>query len=289
MCYWGWELPAEPRGDRPWFFNPFAWQLLFFIGFAFGAGWLRIAPNRISLTWLAWALVILAIPLAYEPIVGQFEWLSHFRAGLAPLLDKTHFGLLRGLHFLALAYLAYSWFQRHPTHLQHLPAVWLRKAGENSLLVFFLGMNLSYFAGMMLDAFGHGVMVLAWVNLGGCALLIVAAYQIAWLSTKPWQPRAGVTAASSEACNVKMAPSVARHWPFQAIQWAATGVLLLTLSGAPLYLVNKYRISTSVPLQLSDSTGVLKEWDMPAPESTEASSESNQEDQKLEDNEPTSS
>jgi len=31
------ELPAEVAFDRPWFFNPFAWQILFYTGFALGA------------------------------------------------------------------------------------------------------------------------------------------------------------------------------------------------------------------------------------------------------------
>ena len=31
------DLPAEPWSDRFWFFNPFSWQLLFFLGFASGA------------------------------------------------------------------------------------------------------------------------------------------------------------------------------------------------------------------------------------------------------------
>ena len=28
----GWDLPAEWWSDRPWFFDPFAWQLLFGFG-----------------------------------------------------------------------------------------------------------------------------------------------------------------------------------------------------------------------------------------------------------------
>ena len=42
----GWDLPAEWWSDRPWFFNPFAWQLLFFSGFAFATGWLPAPPRR---------------------------------------------------------------------------------------------------------------------------------------------------------------------------------------------------------------------------------------------------
>ena len=44
------ELPAERWGTgRSWFFNPFSWQLIFFLGFAFARGWLRPPrPTRVS-------------------------------------------------------------------------------------------------------------------------------------------------------------------------------------------------------------------------------------------------
>jgi hypothetical protein len=41
-------LPAEPWSERTWFFNPFGWQLLFFTGFAFMAGWLPAPRGRSS-------------------------------------------------------------------------------------------------------------------------------------------------------------------------------------------------------------------------------------------------
>ena len=40
----GWNLPAEPWSDRPWFFNPLGWQLVFFTGFAFMMRWLPAPP-----------------------------------------------------------------------------------------------------------------------------------------------------------------------------------------------------------------------------------------------------
>ena len=43
----GLSLPAEPWSDRPWFFNPFGWQLIFFTGFMLSAGWIKPPPvNR---------------------------------------------------------------------------------------------------------------------------------------------------------------------------------------------------------------------------------------------------
>ena len=57
------ELPAEIAFERPWFFNPFAWQLLFYTGFALGAGWIRPLPLRGWLTVSCAAYVILEHPL----------------------------------------------------------------------------------------------------------------------------------------------------------------------------------------------------------------------------------
>jgi hypothetical protein len=41
----GWELPAEMAFYRPWFFNPFAWQLLFYTGFFLAAAWIKPLPH----------------------------------------------------------------------------------------------------------------------------------------------------------------------------------------------------------------------------------------------------
>ena len=58
-------FPAEPWSDRSWFFNPFGWQLVFFTGFAFMAGWIPKLPIRRALIGLALAFVIFTIPFAF--------------------------------------------------------------------------------------------------------------------------------------------------------------------------------------------------------------------------------
>jgi hypothetical protein len=110
------ELPAEPWGEAVWFFNPFGWQLAFFLGFAFGRGWLApptFTPWRLR---LALAVVVLSTPFAWFRLyLGDFylpaDWAlqDFFEAGremTAPLHAKTPLGLFRVVHFLATAYLA---------------------------------------------------------------------------------------------------------------------------------------------------------------------------------------
>ncbi len=110
------NLPADPQGVRTWFFNPFAWQLVFFTGFAFGMGWLKPPPRSRALAWAAAAVLLLSTPFAWFKIHEGF-FIPHgseahlaiagLRAEIEPLWVKTWFGALRYLHFLALAYLAW--------------------------------------------------------------------------------------------------------------------------------------------------------------------------------------
>lgn len=110
------NLPATPDGAHVWFFNPFSWQLVFFTGFAFGMGWLPAPPVSRRLALAAAAFALACIPFAWHKLyIGVYFaegaalplWLWQVRDGAAALHDKTTFGVLRYLHFLAIAYLAW--------------------------------------------------------------------------------------------------------------------------------------------------------------------------------------
>ena len=116
----GWlDLPSRPWAPEiPWFFNPFGWQLVFFTGFALGLGWLKAPPVTPGLIRLAAAIVLLTIPFAWFRIhAGLYlpdDWLvqdliHEAREATRPLWRKTEQGVLRWVHFLALAYLAWVW------------------------------------------------------------------------------------------------------------------------------------------------------------------------------------
>ena len=110
------NLPGSPWGDHTWFFNPFGWQIVFFAGFGFGMGWLPAPPVRRWLIWLAVAVVLINVPLAWYKIHGGWSliadtavhgWIQTVREVIEPLRWKTWQGLGRWTHFLALAYLAW--------------------------------------------------------------------------------------------------------------------------------------------------------------------------------------
>lgn len=111
------NFPATPWGANTWYFNPFGWQILFFAGFAFGMGWLAAPPRSAALRRLAWAVLLLSVPLGWHRLHQGFwlpaDWavtqgLAGLRAAIEPLWWKTWAGGLRVVHFLALAYVAWS-------------------------------------------------------------------------------------------------------------------------------------------------------------------------------------
>ncbi|WP_295383945.1 OpgC family protein [uncultured Thiodictyon sp.] len=243
-------LPADPLSQRPWYFNPFAWQLLFFLGFAFGGGWLKVPPAKGWLIALALLVVLLSIPIGHGPTYQHWAFWGDWRATLEPLLDKTRLGPLRVLHFLCLAYLAVSLLRTRGHWLKRpLPGL-IATAGRQSLSIFMLGMALSYIAGMLLDRLGHGASVLMLVNLGGLALLFLVARALAWLGQKPWKYTPETTAGVG---------SVATRWPGPWV-WAGRLTLtagLLALAISPLVLVREVNgISAAVAARLDSRHGV---------------------------------
>ncbi len=193
------DLPAEywfPQGsDRPWFFNPFCWQLIFFTGFSFMSGWLPAPPVRRDLLVLAALLVLVSVPFAWSGIIREFEVLRSWRKEWSFLFDKTHFGILRYVHFLSLAYLA--WVAVGPRGVRlNGGAIWTRfvgivsRVGTQSLAVFMASMVLARLLGVLLDIGGRGFVNTTAVNLFGAALITAVAYFVSYLKREPWRNRA---------------------------------------------------------------------------------------------------
>ena len=181
------ELSAEPFSDRSWFFNPFSWQLLFFGGFALGAGWASIRLGRAIWLKAGLALVLIAIPLAHEASLRPFGGLSLLHDLIEPFYEKTRLGPLRILHFAALGYGVASLLARYPACLEWSLARRIRILGRHSLAIFALGLLFARIAGMALDQWGHAPLTVLMINLGGMALLLMLAQGLEWLEGKPWK------------------------------------------------------------------------------------------------------
>ncbi|MEQ8968012.1 MAG: OpgC domain-containing protein [Azospirillaceae bacterium] len=191
----GIALPAEWWSDRPWFFNPFAWQLLFFTGFALSAGWIKAPPANRWLTIAAVAWVVLMIPLHWGPIWRDSETLQAIYALVGAERMKTNFHWLRYLHFLALAYLAVVLLKGREQALLAPVFAPILKVGQQALATFMAGMVFSWCAGIFLDQVGRSFVTTPAVNLVGFAWLIAVAYTVAWYKATPWKRRPAEAAA----------------------------------------------------------------------------------------------
>ena len=192
----GLNFPAElwfsKPSTRPWFFNPFGWQLVFFTGFALMAGWLPAPPVRRGLVCLAVAVVVLSVPFAWSKIIGQVEVIRELRKAGAPLFDKTDFGVLRYVHFLALGYLAWVAVGPMGVRLQQGGRIGdviglICRVGQQSLAVFAASMVLARVLGAFLNLAGSGPLAALAVNLVGFALIIGVARLAAWFKSQPWK------------------------------------------------------------------------------------------------------
>lgn len=193
------DLPAEPWSDRTWFFNPFAWQLVFFAGFAWMRGWLPVPVVDRRLVVAAAVIVVATIPFAWHRGFFTVPELREWNAWLAPAIDKTHVGPLRFVHFLAVAYLAYVAVGPRGARLKGAVVDFIRRVGQQSLAVFLTGMVAAQFLGVVLDRIGRDVPQEALVNLAGFAILAAAAWITAWFKAPPWTGKPRVQPAQPAA------------------------------------------------------------------------------------------
>ena len=210
------SLPAEPWSDRVWFFNPFGWQLLFFTGFAFMRGWLPAPPVSRALIWTCIAFLVLTAPFGSWKVLTWVGAVSpdlglEFRGVWAlmdaqetatgfSLRDKTEFGVLRYLHFLSLAYLAWVAAGEGGSRLAAAGAgtgaqIWhiilkiITKVGQQSLAVFVFSMAVARLLGFVLDQIGRTPATVLLINLMGFAMIIAVAYIAAWFKSHPWRSK----------------------------------------------------------------------------------------------------
>lgn len=189
VCFFRLELPAEISFYRPWFFNPFAWQLLFYTGFSLGSGKVSVTPVRNWLCVCCAAYVILSIPLSHLPTYSSIPWLNSVRQGLEPLVSKTNLGILRWLHLLALAYLMVAIFKNRERLLQGKIFAPFVKTGQQALPAFLMGMVLAHVAGMAMDVLGRTLLVTVLLNATGMVLIIMTAYVTEWFKSQPWRAK----------------------------------------------------------------------------------------------------
>lgn len=188
----GITLPSW-RGED-WFFNPLAWQLLFFIGGALG--YRPPGGTPLAVPWRRWAgalcLVLLAAGAAMTVLI-YFQWdfaqarLPAFTPFLAAI-DKAALHPLRLATMLALTYLIAHRLPREAGWLRSRPALALVLMGQQALPVFCAGIALSFLGRIALEQ-ASGWWMQAVVNVGGLATLAGLALLTAWYEAGTRAPR----------------------------------------------------------------------------------------------------
>jgi hypothetical protein len=179
-------LPAYPNGT--WFFNPFAWQLLFVFGAWCALGGARrmqrILSSRVTLgLCIAYLVFAFCVTLTWHvPRLNVFmpRWLESW---MYPI-NKTDLDVLRFAHFLALAAVT--------VHFIHadwpgLKSRWLRPVilcGQHSLEIFCLGVFLAFAGHFVLAEMSGGAWMHFAVSVAGIVIMSAAAWLFSWYKTE---------------------------------------------------------------------------------------------------------
>jgi hypothetical protein len=177
-----WNLPSYPSGV--WYFNPFAWQLLFVLG-----AWLALGGAD-RLHFLVRSRLVLVLGGAYLlfavviTLAGQLPELQKlFPRVLFEAFnpnDKTNLAPYRFLHLTLLIILGTRFIPIDAPGLQ--AAIWrpLIKCGQQSLEVFCVGIYLAFIAYFILQMTSDGVLAQLLVGGAGISIMTAVAYYRSW-------------------------------------------------------------------------------------------------------------
>ena len=181
--HFGWNLSASR--SAVWYFNPFAWQLLFFLGAWTALGGAQpvqsIARTR-TVVWLAVAYLVFA--LVETTAIKAPHWGNLLPTWmLAPFdpNDKTNLAPYRILHLIALAIVATRFLPADSPVLKWRSLAPLIKCGQNSLPVFCTGIVLSFCAHAAIEKSLNSLWVQIVAGVTGVVLMTAVAYYRDWL------------------------------------------------------------------------------------------------------------
>lgn len=180
-----WNLPEYQ--SYGWYFNPFAWQLMFVIG-----AWCALGGTERH-AWLVHSRLILSLAGLYLlfSLFIIMSWNFPQLAALVPRwvikaiypIDKGNLDVLRVLHFLALA--AFT-VRLVPLDWPGLKSPLLRPTilcGQHSLEVFALGVLLSFVGHFATLEISSSVGMQVLVSVTGIAVMIAMAAVVDWTNS----------------------------------------------------------------------------------------------------------
>jgi hypothetical protein len=182
MWEFQWNIPAYPSGY--WYFNPFAWQLLFVLG-----AWCALGGAQRLSRWIN-SPIVLALAIAYLAFAFSIAMTWHIPrlasyvprvvADLIYPIDKTNLDVLRIAHFLALAVIVVRIVPRGAPWLKSgvfWPAI---ICGQHSLETFCLGVFLSFAGHFIFTDISDRLPTQILVSAAGIAIMVGAAWLLSW-------------------------------------------------------------------------------------------------------------
>src|SRR6202049_4403353 len=177
-----WNLPSFPAGQ--WFFNPFAWQLMFVFGAWCALGGAeKLGPlirspatRAAAAAYLVFAFLI--VMTWHVPQWGYFvpKWLIHV---IYPI-DKSNLHVLRLVHFLALAAITIRFVPRDWRPLRRPVLRPIILCGQHSLAIFCFGTFLAFAGHVILVELSNRIPVQLLVSAAGIALMVAAECLMTW-------------------------------------------------------------------------------------------------------------
>jgi hypothetical protein len=180
------SMPAYPEG-HVWYFNPLAWQFLFFSGAALG---LDRGPEW---GWSRWRRVVLPVAAAITAagFIIKLSWTLHdlwdpFPALLLKELwpaNKTNLSPIRLVPFYASVVVVAALLPRDVVFLRSAAARPLVLCGRQSLEVFCLGILLAALGHLVISEFSSNIALQLAVSVAGILTMCLTARVMDWYKT----------------------------------------------------------------------------------------------------------
>jgi hypothetical protein len=179
---WGFDLPSYPQGHT-WYFNPFAWQLIFSIGVICGHPSSKTRLGILKSPWLLWPAIIIGSVCLVTSATSLIHSLwPAFPAILTepPVADKTTLAPIRLINFLCVALIAGRFIpmrSRFWTSRIGWPIV---RCGQFSLYVFCFTILLALMGRFILQEVDASFGMQLLINIVGIAAMIAMSTFLAW-------------------------------------------------------------------------------------------------------------
>jgi hypothetical protein len=195
---WGINLPGYPD-DATWYFDPFAYQLLFVVAAIFGYAQVTGRPPLpLHSTSTGWRVITgLAVIVALAAFLVQAAATLHSLIPSFPNLvnvplwadDKTTLPLPRIANMLALAWLVARLVPREARFLTSWGGWLLIICGQSSLYIFCLTILLSVVANIAYTIVGSTLIIQIVVNMIGLVCMLALGLLLAWFNAGGRMPR----------------------------------------------------------------------------------------------------